>query len=132
MLQSDFSAMISPQMFETFVLPDLAVCCEEFDHAFYHLDGKGQLPHLDHLLALEKLDGIQWIPGEGQASPASWLPLLKRIIDAGKLCQLYASADDARTIVGELGGRGFAFYITDTLHQEDAEDLIMILNNKRN
>ena len=124
MLQSDFSAMISPQMFETFVLPDLAVCCKEFDFAFYHLDGRGQINHLDLLLSLEQLHGIQWIPGDGQPSPAAWLVLLKRIIDAGKLCQLYVSVDDARTIVRELGGRGFAFYITDTIKPQEAEQFI--------
>jgi len=73
------------------------------------------------------LRGIQWIPGEGQPSPASWLPLLKRIIDAGKLCQLYVSADDAMTVVRELGGRGFAFYITDTIKPEEAEPFIRAL-----
>lgn len=127
MLQSDFSAMISPQMFEAFVLPDLDVYCKEIDFAFYHLDGRGQIPHLDLLLSLEQLHGIQWIPGEGQPSPASWLPLLKRIVDAGKLCQLYVCADDARTIVRELGGRGFAFYITDTIEPQEAEHFIRSL-----
>jgi len=127
MLQSDFSAMISPQMFETFVLPDLAECCKEIDFAFYHLDGRGQIHHLDLLLSLEQLHGIQWIPGEGQPSPASWLPLLKRIVDAGKLCQLYISADDARTIVRELGGRSFAFYITDTIKPGETNQFIRSL-----
>ena len=121
MLQSDFSAMISPQMFESFVLPDLSACCKEIQYAFYHLDGRGQIPHLDLLCSLEGLGGIQWIPGEGQPTPASWLPLLARIREAGKLCQLYVSADDALTIVRELGGRGFAFYITDLLEPEVAE-----------
>ena len=138
MLQSDFSYMISPAMFERFVLPDLAACCDALDHAFYHLDGKGQLPHLDMLLSLEGLHGIQWIPGEGAPSHTEWLPLLKRIRDAGKLCQVYATPQEALTIVRELGGRGFAFYITlrrsrvYMLQENDpgeAEDLInQILN----
>jgi hypothetical protein len=127
MLQSDFSAMISPQMFETFVLPDLAACCRNIEYAFYHLDGKGQINHLDHLLSLEDLRGIQWIPGEGQPPPSAWLPLLKRIMDAGKLCQLYVSAADARTIVRELGGGGFAFYITDTMAADEADQFIGVL-----
>ncbi len=131
MLQSDFSAMISPEMFEKFVVPDLITCCERIDHTFYHLDGKGQINHLDILLLLGSLDGIQWIPGEGQQSPASWLPLLKCIIDAGKLCQLYVSAKDARIIVRELGGRGFAFYITDTLDPDEANSLLMDLTSEK-
>ncbi len=129
MLQSDFSAMISPQMFESFVLPDLAACCKKLDFTFYHLDGEGQINHLDHLLSLEKLHGVQWIPGEGQPSPASWLPLFQRFIDAGKLCQLYVNAEDTQTIVRELGGGGFAFYITEDLNTDESKCLIRLLNS---
>jgi 5-methyltetrahydrofolate--homocysteine methyltransferase len=124
MLQSDFSYMISPQMFKRFVLPDIAACCDALDHGFYHLDGKGQIKHLDMLLSLERLRGIQWIPGDGQPPPEEWLPLLKRIRDAGKLCQLYVSPQGARTIVQELGGRGFALFIAAFPSPEEARDLL--------
>jgi hypothetical protein len=111
MLQSDFSYMISPAMFECFVIPDLTACCNHLDHGFYHLDGKGQIRHLDLLLSIERLRGIQWIPGDGQPPPHEWLPLLKRIRAGGKLCQVFVSAEGARTIVKTLGGRGFLFVI---------------------
>jgi hypothetical protein len=111
MLQSDFCYMISPKMFERFVLPDLVDCCSHLDHGFYHLDGKGQIPHLDHLLSISRLRGIQWIPGDGQPSPDQWLPLLKRIRDGGKLCQVYVSTEGALRIVRNLGGKGFLLVI---------------------
>jgi len=95
MLQSDFSYMIGPDQFARWVVPDLAACCAELDHGFYHLDGKGQIPHLDHLLAVPGLKGVQWIPGAGQPEAADpvWWPLLKRIRDAGKLVQIYSPGD---------------------------------------
>jgi len=34
------------------------------------------------------------------------------------------SAQDAQTIVRELGGRGFAFYITENLNHDEAEQLV--------
>jgi 5-methyltetrahydrofolate--homocysteine methyltransferase len=111
MLQSDFSYMISPRMFEQLVMPDLIECCDELDYAFYHLDGKGQIKHLDMLLSIERLRGIQWIPGDGAPPPEEWLPLLKRIRDGGKLCQVYVTLDGALKIARELGGKGFAFCI---------------------
>lgn len=111
MLQCDFSYMISPAMFERFALPDLDACCEHLDHGFYHLDGKGQIPHLDMLLSIPRLRGIQWIPGDGQPPPDRWLPLLKRIRDGGKLCQVFVSPEGARTIVQNIGGRGFLLAI---------------------
>jgi 5-methyltetrahydrofolate--homocysteine methyltransferase len=127
MLQSDFAYMISPQMFERFVLPDLAACCEKLDHGFYHLDGKGQIKHLDMLLSLGRLRGIQWIPGGGQPPAEEWLPLLKRIRDGGKRCQLYVTADGARTIVRELGGRGFALYVVNWMSPAQAEEFLRAL-----
>lgn len=130
MLQSDFAYMISPRMFERFVLPDLAACCERLDHGFYHLDGKGQIKHLDMLLSLERLRGIQWIPGAAQPPAEDWLPLLKRIRDGGKRCQLYVTADGARSIVRELGGRGFALYVVNWMSTSQARDFLRALETE--
>jgi hypothetical protein len=127
MLQCDFSYMISPQMFERFVMPDLAACCDYLDHAFYHLDGKGEIPHLDMLLSLQRLRGIQWIPGAGSPTAARWPSLLKRIRDAGKLCQVYVSPRGARRIVRELGGRGFALSINESMTKNESEDFLRLL-----
>jgi 5-methyltetrahydrofolate--homocysteine methyltransferase len=113
MLQSDFSYMISPAMFEQFVLPDLIACCEVLDYPFYHMDGKGQLVHLDMLLSIEKLRGIQWQPGDGQPLADDWLDVLRRIQDGGKLCQVFVTLDGALKITHELGGKGFLFDILD-------------------
>ncbi len=121
MFQSDFSYMISPRMFERFVMPDLAACCAAMEHGFYHLDGKGEIPHLDMLLSLERLRGIQWIPGDGAPPPEEWLPLLKRIRDGGKLCQLNVSAEGALKIARALGGKGFVFAIQDWMNAEEAQ-----------
>jgi 5-methyltetrahydrofolate--homocysteine methyltransferase len=130
MLQSDFAYMISPQMFERFVLPDLAACCDILDDGFYHLDGKGEIPHLDMLLSLKRLRGIQWIPGDGAPPPEKWLPLLQRIRQGGKLCQLFVSPQGARTIVRELGGRGFALSISQSMPRAEAEDFLRALANE--
>lgn len=132
MMQSDFAYMISPAMFERFVLPDLITCCAHLDHGFYHLDGKGQIRHLDLLLSIERLRGIQWIPGDGQPPPQDWLPLLKRIRDGGKLCQVFVSPEGARTIVKNLGGRGFLFVIqpvsgSELQNPEDAHAFLKTL-----
>lgn len=129
MFQSDFSAMISPKMFERFILPELAESIQQVAYAFYHMDGKGQIPHLDALLSIENLRGIQWIPGDGQPPPEEWLPLLKRIRDGEKLCQLFVSAEGALKIVRELGGKGFAFYILDALDEDGARAFVDEINS---
>lgn len=113
MLQSDFAYMISPNQFERWVLPDIVECCRHLDHGFYHLDGRGQIPHLDLLLSIPTLKGIQWIPGEGLAPSADpvWWPLLKRIRDAGKLVQIYSPADLVLKMAREVPLTGFVIDI---------------------
>lgn len=115
MLQSDFSYMISPRMFKRFVLPDLTTCCDFLDYPFYHLDGVGQLNHLDQLLSIPNLRGIQWIPGAGQPEPEEWLDVLKKIRGAGKLCQVYVTRAGMEQIITALGWRGFYFHINEDI-----------------
>jgi 5-methyltetrahydrofolate--homocysteine methyltransferase len=119
MLQSDFSYMISPKMFKEFVLPDLEACCDHLDYSFYHLDGVGELPHLDRLLSIPNLHGIQWVPGAGKPAPSEWPEVLDRIRSAGKLVQLYITPEQAGKIVRRHGGKGFYLQL-DSANVTDA------------
>ena len=130
MLQCDFSYMISPDMFERFVLPDLIACCDNLENGFYHLDGPGALPHLDLLLSIPRLRGIQWIPGAGVRPEEEWLDVLKRIVDANKLCQIHVSAEGARTVVKNLGGKGFLLYVWDSMSADEAEAFLNVLSRE--
>lgn len=121
MLQCDLSYMISPRMFERFVMPDLQVCCEQLEYPFYHMDGKGELAHLDQLLSLQGLRGIQWQPGDGQPMAEEWPELLARIRSGGKLVQVFVTTRGALDIKKELGGQGFLLHIVnETLTLEQA------------
>lgn len=113
MLQCDFSYMISPRMFRRFVTPDLQTCCAHLDYAFYHLDGKGELPHLDELLGIERLRGIQWQPGDGQPMADDWPEVLQKIRTGGKLVQVFVTTQGALDIKKELGGKGFLLHIVN-------------------
>ena len=85
-MQCDFAAMMSPKYFRRFALPDLVSQAEHMDYAIYHLDGPNALPHLDDLLAQPSITGIQWVPGVGEPGMESekWLPVYKKIQDAGR------------------------------------------------
>jgi len=132
MLQSDFSYMLSPRMFQRFVLPDLVTLCDHLDYGFYHLDGKGEIAHLEQLLAIRRLRGIQWQPGDGQPLADGWLPLLKRIRDGGKLCQIYVDCAGALTVQRELGGRGFLMHIVrESLTPGEAEAFLLELHGRQ-
>jgi hypothetical protein len=86
--QNDFSCLISPSMFDEFLLTDTVECCNHVDRSIYHLDGPGALQHLPRLMEIESLDCIQWIQGAGAPLPSEWTALLRRIQDSGKTVQV--------------------------------------------
>jgi 5-methyltetrahydrofolate--homocysteine methyltransferase len=106
MLQCDFAYMIGPDMFAQFVLPELTQSVRRLGRACYHLDGVGQLPHLDHLLALPELDGVQWVPGTGQPDCRHWPQVYQRIIAAGKKTQTWDGFDALDAIIAQTGAPG--------------------------
>ena len=69
MLQRDFAYMIGPDTFDEFIVPELTASSGRLQRPFYHLDGKGELVHLDRILAIPGPAGVQWIPGDGAAVP---------------------------------------------------------------
>ena len=109
MLQSDFCYMISPEMFDEFVKPELIASCEKLANPFYHMDGLGQLNKLDSLLSIEKLKGIQWIPGVGQPGPLEWIEVYRKIHETGKRNHLLDSSgyavkfDTLNAVLDQLG-----------------------------
>jgi 5-methyltetrahydrofolate--homocysteine methyltransferase len=104
MLQCDFAYMIGPQMFAEFVRPELEASCRRLKHAFYHLDGIGQLPHLDSLLSIRELKGVQWIPGEGQPQGERWPEVYRKIIAAGKRAQFVGDWRNFDSLIRQTGG----------------------------
>ena len=84
-VQSDFCYMIGPDDFQEFILPELEQCWQLNSEAnFYHLDGPGQLIHLDAILDSPNLRCVQWVPGAGAAAPIEWPEIYKKITEKGK------------------------------------------------
>ena len=83
-LQCDFSYMIGTGMFAQFVHDDLAVISSVLDKPFYHLDGIGEIGHLDDILSIDSIRGIQWVPGAGEPETRDWSKIYSKISAAGK------------------------------------------------
>lgn len=125
MLQCDFSYMISPEMFAEFVLPEISASCRRLDRSFYHLDGKGELPHLPQLLAEERLGGIQWVPGAGNPPFTEWEPIYREIADAGKKIWLAPGGDfDGASRIMDATGHPERFVLCDAVPPERESDLL--------
>ncbi|MDD5705448.1 MAG: hypothetical protein PHR35_05950 [Kiritimatiellae bacterium] len=105
--QCDLSVMISPTMFREFVVPELEASYADVDHAIYHLDGEEEIQHLDALLAIERLRLIQWIPSTRMAAPEyrkplNWIPLFRRIQEAGKAVLIYCPPQDVSALLSKI------------------------------
>ncbi len=109
MLQCDFCYMIGPDMFDEFVKPELQATADKLVNAFYHLDGQGQLAHLDSLLEIDSIKGIQWVPGVGAPDPAHWPEVYEKITAAGKkihiASNMYERPFDVLDVLSDQLGR---------------------------
>ena len=83
-IQSDLTYMIGNGMFKEFVLDTLRQDTEKLENTIYHLDGVGELNHLDSVLSLEKLNAVQWQFGDGKPHSDSWIDVYQKILAAGK------------------------------------------------
>jgi len=122
-LQCDFSIMISEAMFNAFFLPYVAQQTRWVERTIYHLDGPGAARHLDALLALPELDGIQWVPGAGAAPMREWIDLLKRIQDAGKLIVASCNKEEVPILLEALRPEGL-WLNTHCDSREEADALL--------
>lgn len=101
--QCDLCYMIGPDMFNAFVKPELIATCRRLPNTIYHLDGTGQLPHLESILTITDLKAVQWVPGTGKPACSNWPFVYKRIQAAGKLIQLYGDFDVLDAVCAQLG-----------------------------
>lgn len=124
-LQCDFSAMISPKMFEEFVAPYLAQQCRGLEHTVYHWDGPCALQHEKALLAIKELQAIQWTPGAGnpEIGDRVWWPMYKRVRQAGKSLLLFVGPAEAKALVEEFGPEGLNLVVS-CQNEEEAEALV--------
>ena len=125
-LQCDFSYMIGTDMFRRFVLPTLRRDSERLAHTIYHLDGIGELNHLDAVLSLPKLDAVQWVYGEGKPGPMHWLDVYRRIRAGGKRMMLIGSPRETLEVFAAIGTGGF--YCVHALDKRDEQTVRALLD----
>jgi hypothetical protein len=123
-LQNDFSGLVSPRMFKEFFLhEDVVLLSQHLDNSIYHLDGPIALDKLDHLLEVESLHGIQWVPGAGAKPMREWVDVCSRILDAGKCLQIGCASGDVEFLLSKLKHEGL-FITTYCSTEEEARKLL--------
>lgn len=117
-IQCDFSYMIGNPMFKQFVLNTLKTDTEKLDNVIYHLDGVGELNHLDDILSLEKLKAVQWVFGDGQPPAEEWMDVYHRIAEAGKQMWICGTPESYLKVIDEIHGTP---YVTHSMKKDDIE-----------
>lgn len=123
--QCDSAAMFSREMFDEFVVPYLRLQCDHLDHCMYHVDGAQALRHLDALLPIENLQAIEFTPDPKSpgGGDASWYPLYRRVLDAGKSVWVAnLRKHEVIPLLDAIGGRG-VYVSVNGLTVADAEQL---------
>ena len=106
-LQDDFAFMIGPDTFKEFGYPEIKKACQTLSHTIYHLDGVGNLNHLEQLLNLKELNAIQWVYGAGQPPAREWMDVYEKIYQAGKGIEVVGNLEDFYALSSKYGNRLF-------------------------
>lgn len=119
----DFACLISQDDFGELIEPTIRHELDVLQASVYHLDGPGALKHLDTLCNMEKLNGIQWVPGAGQPTARAWKDVLQKIQQAGKNIQIDIVPDDIEELASFLRPEGvhFVYYAAD---DEEAQAVV--------
>jgi len=120
---SDFSCLVGKDDYEQYVAPGLLNEIDFLDASIYHLDGPGALKHLDRILQMEKLNGVQWVYGSGQPTARYWIEVLQKIQKAGKNIQIHCVPEDIKDICEALKPEG-VHIVCGVQTEDDAKDLI--------
>lgn len=123
-LQSDFSCLISPDMFDEFILPLIKEQLSYFPHTIFHLDGPDMIRHLDRLLSLPELNAVQWIPGAGAGRASDWIDLLKRIQAGGKSVFVYCDPDEVEILTSKLDSTGLMLVVRGDIPEREAREIL--------
>ncbi|GKX28225.1 hypothetical protein SH1V18_07050 [Vallitalea longa] len=127
-MQCDLSVMISADMYEEFVLPELQQQIKWIDYPVYHFDGIEQTKHLKYILSLDKLKAIQWTHVAGQLSASHYIDTLKQIQNAGKSLIIMSPKSDVKPLLENLSAKGLYIH-TEAENEQEAKDIVKYVEN---
>ena len=100
--QSDVSCMISAEMYDRFIVPELELSAQAFNNIWYHLDGQSAFQHLPRLLSLPYMKVIQFTPEPGTSNGPAHLELYKKIQAADKIVHIQLPAENVELLCKAL------------------------------
>lgn len=123
-LQCDLAVMLSPDMFGEFIMEELRSTMDFLDNGVYHIDGREQVRHLDHLLSEPRINMCQWVSVAGQPPLIENVPTLRRIQQAGKGLVIQLSKAEIKSLMQAISPKGVILLVSDADSPEEADDIV--------
>ena len=108
--QDDFAYMIGKDMFEEFAIDDICKLEKSFTNILYHLDGPGNLKHLDMLLERTNIKAYQWVYGAGQPTAKHWMEVYDKLHENNKNMEIIGSIEDFEYIA-QKNSKGLYYHL---------------------
>ncbi len=123
--QVDMCVMISPDMFRDFAVQDIRGLTDHVDQGIYHLDGEGELKHLDQILAIDSVRAVQWVPitkpsDKVVRDPLPWTDLFARIQEAGKKVIVLTPPERVAPLLDKIDRRNVFLWVFGCKSEDEA------------
>ena len=120
-IQCDFITMLSPAMFQEFVMPEVEREAAAFGYALWHLDGPHELQHLDAILSVPQIRAIQW-PRNPASLPLDYVDVFQYVRKRGRsIVTSCETAEEALELTKQVGKDGLALGLPSTLSMSEFE-----------
>lgn len=120
-LACDFAVNISREHFDEFCMPVIRREAELFTHNVFHMDGPGVARHLESILTLPNLVGIQWAQGIARNQPIlQWVPLIRSIQAAGKSVVVDLAPGELEPFLQQVDPAGIFLWVAAAPSEQEA------------
>ena len=122
--QSDVSCMLSPAMYEEFVMPELELLAADSCCLWYHLDGGNARQHLPSLLSFPALRMLQYTPAPCEPpNGPEHLDFYRQVQRAGKIVHIELPAQNVLPLAKALDPSLLCMY-TNVASEVEADALM--------
>lgn len=128
---NDFAYMISKEMYDDVFLPGIIREVEHLEACYYHLDGEGNLKHLDSLLEVPGINIIQWGYSEWNGPASKWMDTYRKCQAKGKGLQLFLDVSELDYFMENLRPNGVCVLLGGVQDSDHAEAMIKKISTWR-
>ncbi|MCF6287356.1 MAG: hypothetical protein L3K26_19565, partial [Candidatus Hydrogenedentes bacterium] len=89
----------------------------------FHRDGPQATKHIDALLEVPDIQGIQFTPGEGTPSALAWVDMFSKIQDKGRSLLVFCPPEEVLELCDAVKPEGLAIQVLGKIAPDDLDEL---------